>query len=37
MSMTLARNAGGTPEELQVLDALQRAEAAAICLALDGS
>jgi D-alanyl-D-alanine carboxypeptidase len=37
MAMTLARNLGGTPEELQVLDALQRAEAAAICLALDGS
>jgi len=37
MAMTLARNADGTPAELQVLDALQRAEAAAVCLALDGS
>ena len=37
MAMTLARNTSGTPEELQVLDGLQRAEAAAICVALDGS
>lgn len=37
MAMTLARNPDGSPEELQVLDALQRAEAAAVCLALDGS
>ena len=37
VAMTLARNMGGTPEELQVLHGLQQAEAAAICLALDGS
>jgi D-alanyl-D-alanine carboxypeptidase len=37
VSMTLARNADGTPEELQVLGALQQAEQQAICLALDGS
>lgn len=32
--MTLARNVEGTPQELQVLHALQQAEAAAVCLAL---
>ncbi len=37
MAMTLARNADGSPEELQVLHALQQAEAAAVCLALEGS
>ena len=37
MAMTLARNPSGTPQELQVLHGLQQAEAAAICLALDGS
>jgi D-alanyl-D-alanine carboxypeptidase len=37
VAMTLARNLGGTPEELQVLHGLQQAEAAAICLALNGS
>lgn len=34
VAMTLARNAEGTPQELQVLHALQQAEAAAVCLAL---
>ncbi len=34
MAMTLARNLEGSPEELQVLHALQQAEAAAVCLAL---
>ena len=37
MAMTLARSQSGTPEKLQVLHGLQQAEAAAICLALDGS
>ena len=37
VAMTLARNADGTPPELQVLHALQQAEAAAVCLALAGS
>jgi D-alanyl-D-alanine carboxypeptidase len=37
MAMTLARNADGSPEELQVLHALQQAEAAAVGMALDGS
>ncbi len=34
MAMTLARNLDGKPPELQVLHALQQAEAAAVCLAL---
>lgn len=37
VAMTVQRNAEGTPEEVQVLHALQQAEAAAICMALDGS
>ena len=34
MAMTLARNLDGKPQELQVLHALQQAEAAAVCMAL---
>ena len=37
VAMTVQRNAEGTPQELQVLHGLQQAEAAAICLALEGS
>jgi D-alanyl-D-alanine carboxypeptidase len=37
VSMTLARNAEGSPDELQVLGALQDAEERAVCLALAGS
>lgn len=37
MSMSLARNLGGTGQDLEVLHALQRAEATAICAALDAS
>ncbi|WP_111765679.1 serine hydrolase domain-containing protein [Nakamurella deserti] len=37
VSMTLARNADGSPEELQVLGALRDAEERAVCLALTGS
>ena len=36
VSMTLARNADGSPEELQVLGALRDAEEQAVCLALTG-
>jgi D-alanyl-D-alanine carboxypeptidase len=37
VAMTLGRNVGGTPEQLQVLHALQQAEAAAVCMALEGT
>ncbi len=37
VAMTLARNVDGTPEQLQVLHALQQAEAAAVCLAMESS
>jgi D-alanyl-D-alanine carboxypeptidase len=37
VSMNLARNAQNTGQDLEVLHALQIAEAAAICVALDGS
>jgi D-alanyl-D-alanine carboxypeptidase len=37
VAMNAQRNAEGTPPELQVLHGLQQAEAAAICLALEGS
>jgi D-alanyl-D-alanine carboxypeptidase len=36
VAMTLARNTDGTPDELQVLHALQQAEQQAICMALEG-
>lgn len=37
VAITVQRNAEGPPEQLQVLHGLQQAEAAAICLALDGA
>jgi len=37
VSMNLARNADSTGQDLEVLHALQKAEAAAVCAALNGS